>query len=138
MDNKKRVIGLGFNGFPRGAKDQELPNLRPFKYPYILHSEINCIHNAHFTMEPEKCTMYITGQCCIECSKQIVQVGIGQVIYAGVKSACIQQDQESLRILNEIQEMGNTKFTMMPDVVKAELDVIKLLGKTKDYITSRW
>ena len=31
-DEKKRIIGVGYNSFPRKMPDSKLPNLRPKKY----------------------------------------------------------------------------------------------------------
>ncbi len=34
-----RQVASGYNGFLRGANDQDLPNTRPEKYEYMQHAE---------------------------------------------------------------------------------------------------
>eukprot|EP00980_Cylindrotheca_fusiformis_P009959 scaffold2201_cov119-Cylindrotheca_fusiformis.AAC.4 len=47
VDAENRVLGLGYNGFPRGCSDEELPwargNANPLhnKYLYVCHAEVN-------------------------------------------------------------------------------------------------
>ena len=45
VNKNNQVIGQGYNGFPRGLKDDELPNTRPDKYPWMIHAEVNSILN---------------------------------------------------------------------------------------------
>ena len=49
------ILGIGYNGFPRGCPDSELPwaklswNNDPLetKYPYVCHAELNAILNKN-------------------------------------------------------------------------------------------
>ena len=49
------ILGIGYNGFPRGCSDSELPwaklsrNNDPLdtKYPYVCHAELNAILNKN-------------------------------------------------------------------------------------------
>uniref|UniRef100_UPI001CB8FC44 deoxycytidylate deaminase-like n=1 Tax=Erigeron canadensis TaxID=72917 RepID=UPI001CB8FC44 len=49
------ILGIGYNGFPRGGSDDKLPwskkskNGDPLetKYPYVCHAEVNCILNKN-------------------------------------------------------------------------------------------
>jgi dCMP deaminase len=94
VDRKRRVLGTGFNGFPRGARDSELPQTRPGKYPFVIHAEINALLNSRQIDDPEACTIYVTGEPCNECFKMIVQYGIGRIVHAGVGSNCINSDEQ--------------------------------------------
>ena len=40
------VLGSGYNGFARGANDDAIPNTRPEKHNYVIHSEANLIYNS--------------------------------------------------------------------------------------------
>ena len=48
------ILGIGYNGFPRGCPDGKLPwaklsregSTLDTKYPYVVHAEANCILNA--------------------------------------------------------------------------------------------
>ena len=47
VDNNNIVLGTGYNSFIRGINDQSLPALRPNKYPFMIHSELNAILNSN-------------------------------------------------------------------------------------------
>lgn len=81
-DRKKRVVGIGYNGFPRGVSDNpERYAHRPTKYKLIVHSETNAILNAVTRLDG--CTIYATKFPCSDCSKLIVQSGITRVVAPG-------------------------------------------------------
>lgn len=78
------IIGLGYNGFPRGCSDDELPwarvgNFCDKKYAYVVHAEANAILNANTDTEGSKtyCTLFP----CNECAKILIQKGIKEIIY---------------------------------------------------------
>lgn len=85
----RSVVGMGYNGFPRGVQDTaDRLNDRPTKYKIVAHAELNAILNA---VAPVKgCVMYVwptfhTGfvPTCNECAKAIIQAGITEVIGYG-------------------------------------------------------
>ena len=49
--NTHRIVGIGYNGFPLGCPDDELPWARDAeswldtKHPYVCHAEMNAIFN---------------------------------------------------------------------------------------------
>jgi len=73
-----RVLGIGYNGFPRGVLDtvERLAD-RTIKRALVVHAELNAILNASRT---EGGWLYLTAAPCAECAKAIVQAGISQVI----------------------------------------------------------
>lgn len=82
------VVGVGYNGFPRGIDSSLLPwdkvgELDETKYAYVCHAEENAIYNANnFT---KGCKIYCTLFPCNECVKTIIQTGIKEVIYENDK-----------------------------------------------------
>lgn len=75
----KTVASVGYNGFPRGTKDDpELYNDRAVKYERVVHAECNAILNAK---EPlDGCQIYIWPlPSCANCSAHIIQAGIKDV-----------------------------------------------------------
>jgi dCMP deaminase len=69
------VIGVGYNGFPRGVEDTEERYAdRPTKYALVVHAEMNAIANA--TESVKGSTLYVTLAPCNECMKMIAQHGI--------------------------------------------------------------
>ncbi|CAO2818061.1 uncharacterized protein LOC130797695 [Amaranthus tricolor] len=82
------ILGIGYNGFPRGCSDDKLPwakkskNEDPLetKYPYVCHAEVNAILNTnHASAAGQK--LYVTMFPCNECAKIIIQSGVSEVIY---------------------------------------------------------
>ena len=79
VDNKKRIVSVGYNGFPRGVNDRyDRYDDRPTKYLFVAHAERNALDNA--PMMVDNCTMYVTLLPCNECAKSIIQKGITTVV----------------------------------------------------------
>jgi dCMP deaminase len=79
VDNKHRVISMGYNGFPRGVRDLSRRYAdKETKHLYVCHAERNALDNA--PMSVEGCTMYVALLPCNECAKSIIQNGISKVI----------------------------------------------------------
>lgn len=79
-DIHNRILGVGYNGFPRGMDDKKLPVGRPEKYDWIIHAERNALSNC--VIRPDKGTAYVTGQCCNDCIMALWQEGVGRVVMA--------------------------------------------------------
>ena len=77
-DSHNRILGVGYNGFPRGLNDSDLPNTRPDKYPWMIHAERNALSNC--VVRPDNGTAYVTGQCCNDCIMALWQEGVTNVI----------------------------------------------------------
>jgi len=78
------VLGLGYNGFPRGIDDEKLTWERKggfveTKYAYVVHAEENAIYNSNASTE--KGILYCTLFPCNECAKTIIQKGIKEIVY---------------------------------------------------------
>jgi len=89
VNEGNRIVGIGYNGFPAGCSDDELPWGREgewldSKYPYVCHAELNAILNSDFG-RMVNCRMYVNLFPCNECAKMIIQAGIKQVIYINDK-----------------------------------------------------
>lgn len=84
VNDRKRIVGIGYNGFPRGVDDDNFPwdknsTWLDSKYPYVVHAEPNAILNS--TVSLENSTLYVTLFPCNECAKLIIQSGIKEVVY---------------------------------------------------------
>lgn len=77
-DKNNRILGLGYNGFPRGLNDDSLPNKRPDKYPWMIHAEKNALSNC--IIRPDNGIAYVTGQCCNDCIMALWQEGVTTVV----------------------------------------------------------
>ena len=78
----KRVISMGYNGFPGGVDDlQERYNNREQKYKFVVHAEDNTILTAsRFGICTVGTTLYTNGIPCCECSKSIIQGGVKEIV----------------------------------------------------------
>ena len=85
VDNHHHIIATGYNGFPTGIDESQLPleregNYLNTKYPYILHAEANAILNTT-VQDIHNSLLYVTLFPCNECAKLIIQKGIKEVVY---------------------------------------------------------
>ena len=99
----KKIIGLGYNGLPKGCEDDEFPWEREgefleTKYPYVCHAELNAILNS--TQSLKNCTIYVALFRCHECSKAIIQSGIREIVYLSDKYAETESNIASKRMLD--------------------------------------
>lgn len=79
VDEKKRVVSVGYNGFPRGVRDDvSRYEDRPTKHLFVAHAERNALDNA--PLKVEGCTIYVPLLPCSECAKSIIQNGITRVV----------------------------------------------------------
>lgn len=88
VNNQKKVVGLGYNGFPIGCNDDALPwertgDFLDTKYPYVCHAELNAILNS--IKDLRDCSIYVALFPCNECAKAIIQSGIREVVYLSDK-----------------------------------------------------
>ena len=98
VDSNNKVVGLGYNGFPRGCDDKEFPWEREgefldTKYAYVVHAELNAILNANKLID--NCRLYVSLFPCNECSKAIIQSGIKEIIYESDKYKDLDQFKAS-------------------------------------------
>ncbi len=82
------IVGAGYNGWPRGIEDQDLPweregEFQETKYAYVCHAEENAIYNSNASTK--NCKIYCTLYPCNECAKTIIQNGVKEVIYESNK-----------------------------------------------------
>eukprot|EP00930_Biecheleria_cincta_P015198 TRINITY_DN12762_c0_g1_i3.p1 TRINITY_DN12762_c0_g1~~TRINITY_DN12762_c0_g1_i3.p1 ORF type:complete len:278 (-),score=20.93 TRINITY_DN12762_c0_g1_i3:13-825(-) len=92
------ILSIGYNGFPRGIRDDDLPWAKlsqigeplDTKYPYVVHAEANAILNAN-TDKMSGQRIYVTMYPCNECAKLIIQAGLREVIYSEAKDLGLTQ-----------------------------------------------
>ena len=89
VNQDRRIVGVGYNGFPKGCSDEDLPWEREgdwleTKYPYVCHAELNAILNS-IGGSLQGCTLYVALFPCNECAKAIIQAGIRKVVYLSDK-----------------------------------------------------
>ena len=60
--HNNKIIGTGYNSFPRLMNDDNLPTTRPEKYDWMIHSERNALLNR--TMIVDAFKAYMTTKPC--------------------------------------------------------------------------
>lgn len=79
VDNYKRVVSMGYNGFPSGVSDAEHRyNERNTKRLYVAHAERNALDNRVSSVRGY--TLYCQFYPCNECAKSIISSGIKRVV----------------------------------------------------------
>lgn len=80
LANDRRVVSVGYNGFPQGVNDD--PALyadREYKYEHVVHGEMNAILFAGRSVDG--CTLYtIPFLPCSRCAAMVIQAGIWRVV----------------------------------------------------------
>ncbi len=107
---QNKIVGVGYNGFPWGCSDDDLPwaregNFLDTKYPYVCHAELNAVLNS-ITTDLRDCRIYVALFPCNECTKVIIQSGIREIIYLSDKY----KHTESVRASKLMLEKSNTVY----------------------------
>ncbi len=116
VNQDKRIIGIGYNGFPRGCSDDIFPwgkgneNELNNKYPYVVHAEANAILNSSGSLKGS--TVYVTLFPCNECAKLLIQSGIKHIVYMTEIHKGTVSDQASKRML----DAAGITYEKMPEV----------------------
>jgi len=102
VNEEKRIVGIGYNGFPNGCSDEDFPWEREgafeeTKYAYVVHAEENAILNSTTSLKGG--TIYVSLFPCNECSKKIIQSGIREVVYLSDKYTGTPSNIASKRML---------------------------------------
>lgn len=121
VNKDKRIVGIGYNGFPYGCNDESYPwgnegTWLDTKYPYVVHAEPNAILNS--TSSLKDCTMYVTLFPCNECAKLIIQSGIKEVVYKEDKYA----HTESIIASKKMFDSANLNYRLFDNI---QIDVNK-------------
>lgn len=115
----KRIVGIGYNGFPHGCSDLDFPwenegNFINTKYPYVVHAEANAILNS--TENLANASIYVTLFPCNECVKLIIQSGIKEIVYEDNKYQNTKEHEAALKMLMAAKiklrqiEVGNISY----------------------------
>ena len=114
VDEDNIIVGIGYNGFPRGCKDSMFPwtkegEYSDTKFAYVVHAELNAILNSNKT---KNCKLYCTEFPCAECFKAIVQAGIKEVIYLKEPDISKQKHLQHRLAVNKMAKASGVKLTL--------------------------
>ena len=113
VNDNKKIVGIGYNGFPQGLDDDLYPwsregSFQDTKYAYVVHAELNAILNSISHLQG--CTIYVSLFPCHECVKAIIQSGIKEIIYEDDKYNGTDSDRAAKRML----DAAGVKYTKIP------------------------
>ena len=122
VNDEKRIVGVGYNGLPKGCEDTDFPweregNFLETKYPYVCHAELNAILNSIKSLKD--CIIYVALFPCNECSKAIIQSGIKEIVYLSDKYDGTDTNRASKKMLDSAG-VKYRQFT--PNMDKLEID----------------
>ena len=105
VSEDRKIIGVGYNGFPMGCSDDDLRRARTggwcaTKYPYVCHAELNAILNCNNASLLKGATLYVALFPCNECAKAVIQSGIRKIVYLSDKYADTDATKASKRMLD--------------------------------------
>lgn len=103
VNEEKKIVGVGYNGFPQGCSDDIFPWEREgtfleTKYPFVCHAELNAILNS--VKSTKGCSIYVGLFPCHECAKSIIQCGIKEIVYLSDKYNGTDSDLASKKMLD--------------------------------------
>lgn len=129
VNNRNRIMSMGYNGFPMGCSDDEFPWERTgeeydTKYPYVCHAELNAILNARGE-NLEGCKIYVALFPCNECAKAIIQCGIKEVVYLSDKYDSTPGNRASKRMF-DAAGVKYSKLEVKTDKIEIEFDCDKV------------
>jgi dCMP deaminase len=114
VDRNNLILGTGYNSFIKGMNDASLPKIRPNKYPYMIHSELNAILNCKVL--PREVfgggKAYVTGRCCNHCLQSLIQSGVNEINMANRRGTVL-EDEKTLEIFNRIVEDSGIKVRVL-------------------------
>lgn len=114
VDRNNLILGTGYNSFIKGMNDASLPKIRPNKYPYMIHSELNAILNCKVL--PREVNgggkAYVTGRCCNHCLQSLIQSGVNEINMANRRGTML-EDEKTLEIFNKIVEDSGIKVRVL-------------------------
>lgn len=112
VDEKRRIVSTGYNGFAIGVDDSEnrLAD-RTIKYPIILHAEENAISFAKQNLD--NCSLYVSGlPPCAHCASLIIQSGIKNVYAWNLDIP--ERWRDSINLTNQLFCEAGVKLSFIP------------------------
>lgn len=114
VNENKKIMSVGYNGFPHGCSDDEFPWERSgcseieTKYPFVCHAELNAIlNNAGASLQG--CSIYVALFPCNECAKAIIQSGIKKVYYLSDKY----KDTDGVKASKKMFDAAGVAYTQL-------------------------
>lgn len=114
VDDKHRIVSMGFNGFPRGVldTDDKLMN-RDEKLRRTIHAEENALLFA--TRPVAGCAIYVTHPPCARCAAKLIQAGIVRVVSRPPWNSFLERWADDMRSASEMFAEAGMVFDYLGD-----------------------
>lgn len=78
----RQILSQGYNGFPRGIKDDWRLYIKETKLPMVAHAELNMVVNAvNNGISLKGSTVYVFGlPVCSNCAIPLIQAGVHSIV----------------------------------------------------------
>ncbi|KAK0425543.1 hypothetical protein QR680_009253 [Steinernema hermaphroditum] len=140
----KVIVGVGYNGMPRGCDDDDMPwgktaeDPLENKYLYVCHAEMNAILNKN-SESVRGSTIYCTLFPCCSCAKYIIQAGINRVVY--LKDKPNNKEMIAAKLMFEksgvqYSQFAPTKRKLVLDFGKLSIDISTSPSTTSSGLSS--
>ncbi|OVE74605.1 hypothetical protein BVX95_01810 [archaeon D22] len=134
-DAEKRIIGIGYNGLPRGLDDNDLQfwsdddnDIENSRHTYVVHAEKNAIYNSMNHNNLKESTIYVTQYPCNVCAQAIIQVGIKRVVYLNIKENTVEHEKRN-NAVRKMFEKCSVQLDYFNDLDADDLEFIENLKK---------
>jgi dCMP deaminase len=128
----KRILSVGFNGFPRNLSDSlELYEDRDYKLAVTVHAEANAIMNAAKNgAKTQSCTAYVTFPPCSQCAAAVIQAGVETVVCPDPAQAP-ERWRASFKLGNEMLYNSGVKLLYYTqDDLLCQIETVPYVGLT--------
>lgn len=142
VNDNNKVLSVGYNGLTRGMDDdkfnwdsigEKTGELDKVKDYFVVHAERNAVLNYRGNIKDlENATLYVTWYPCVECTKEIIQIGIKKVVYLRMysKPEMVRLSQIMFEAAGvEVVPYNNEKDFSKEDVQTATNNVQKILKR---------
>ena len=110
VDPDRRVVSLGYNGFPVGVSDDFRLDNRKTKYKMVVHAESNAL--LFSSTNVSNCAIYTYPfMPCARCAGMIIQSGINKVVSYKTNTIRWAQEFETSRDMFAESEVALTEYT---------------------------
>jgi dCMP deaminase len=126
VNNRNRVVSIGYNGPPPGIDDTSIPTAGQEKYDWFIHAEMNAIYNANQALGG--CVLYVTGPPCENCAKHICATEIKRVVCGKSESKMVCEKKKAVSAsIFEKAKVTMTQYSQTEDIKK-------ILERTLNYM----
>ncbi len=92
------VLCAGYNGPPRGVVDKPERFVRPQKYLFAAHAEMNLVATAaREGIKIDGCSVYVTHSPCSACARLLIQAGVERIVVGDGQTSMPEEEFEAAR-----------------------------------------